>query len=132
MKQVLLAVLASAFLGCAPAVALTRTGPTAPARPSGCDFAVLSAPPAESYTELGTIDLQYKSQTEWITKEAPFKRAIRPLMCQSGGDAAIAHINENGLYQKATVISTKPIAPEKAPTASASSEGGEAEKTASP
>jgi hypothetical protein len=116
MKRALPLLTAAALVGCSGATTvLTRTGPTLPALPDSCDFAVVMARPSDPHTELGTIDLKYTSQTDWIYDESAFKRKVRPLVCQSGGDTAIAHLNDNGLYTKATVLTTKPIpkAPEK-------------------
>jgi hypothetical protein len=116
MKQAHLFLAAVALLGCGPAVAFTPAGSaTYPPKPSACEVSVLQAPPTTPFQELGTIELQYKSQTEWITTEPAFKRRIQPLVCQAGGDAAIARINDNGLYMKATVLSLTPIKPSDAP-----------------
>ncbi len=111
---------ATALLGCSGATtSFTRTGPTIPAQPDSCDFAIVMGRPSEPHTELGTIDLKYTNQTDWIYDESAFKRKVRPLVCQSGGDTVIAHTNDNALYTKATVLTTKPLpkAPEAAPPA---------------
>jgi hypothetical protein len=116
MKRALPLLTLTALVGCSGATtAFTRTGPTLPAQPDSCDFAVATSRPTEPYTELGTIDIKYSTQTDWIYDESAFKRKVRPLVCQSGGDTAVAHLNDNGLYTKATVLTTKPIpkAPEK-------------------
>jgi len=102
--------------GCGGATtAFNRTGPTIAAQPDGCDFAVVTSAPSDPYTVLGTIDIQYTSQMDWIYEEPAFKKKVAPLVCQTGGDTAIAHTNDNGLYVKATVLTTKPLpkAPEE-------------------
>jgi hypothetical protein len=110
MRSALPLLAVAAVIGCGGATtAYTRTGPTLAAQPDGCDFAVVTAPPSEPHTELGTIDITYTSQMDWIHDESAFKRKVRPLVCQNGGDTAVAHTNNNGLYVKATVLTTKAI-----------------------
>jgi hypothetical protein len=134
MRQALPLLAVAAVVGCSGATTgFSRTGPTIAAQPDGCDFAVMTAPPSEPYTELGYIDIKYTSQMDWIHDEAAFKRKVRPLVCQNGGDAAIAHTNSNGLYVKATVVSTKPIAAPAAPAAAEPASAAEAvEQVAAP
>lgn len=139
MKRAVPLFAVAALLGCGGTTSFTRTGPTVPAQPGGCDFAVVKTRPSEPHTELGTIDIKYTSQMDWIYDESAFKRKVRPLVCQSGGDTAIAHTNDNGLYVKATVLSTK-VLPSTAPaeptpppeTAAQASESASAKAPASP
>ena len=109
----------------------TGVGDAAPPKPVTCEVAVLTAPPSGAYEELGTIDVQYKSQTGWITKADEFQRKVRPLVCNAGGDSVIAHTNDYGVYLKGTVLSTKPgpaeeKQPDTAPAEPEAEAGGEA------
>ena len=138
MKRAVPLFAVAALLGCGGTTSFTRTGPTVAAQPGGCDFAVVKVRPSEPHTELGTIDIKYTSQMDWIYDEAAFKRKVRPLVCQSGGDVAVAHTNDNGLYVRATVLSSKappPAAPAEAPptpeTAAQASETAPAKAPAS-
>jgi hypothetical protein len=118
LKKALLLLAPAAILACGGAgTAFTRTGPTVPAQPDGCDFTVVKERPSQPLTELGTVDLKYTSQMDWIYEEAAFKRKVRPLVCQNGGDTVLAHTNDNGLYVKATVLTSKSAqaAPASAP-----------------
>jgi hypothetical protein len=108
--------------GCGGATtAFTSKGPTLAARPDNCEFSVVAAPPTTPTTELGTIDIKYMKQTDWIYDESAFKRKVRAQTCRAGGDIVRAHINENGLYMSGTVLTTKvsaPVAPPRAPAPS--------------
>jgi type IV secretory pathway VirB10-like protein len=108
MKRALPYLAVVAVIGCGGATtAFTRTGPTLAAQPDGCDFSVVTASPSGPSTELGKIDIKYAKQTDWIYAESAFKRKVRTHVCQSGGDTVVAHINDNGLYMNATVLTTK-------------------------
>lgn len=133
MKQPLLALLAIALMGCGATVTFTRVGEAAPPKPVTCEVAVLTAAPSGSYEELGTIDMQYKSQTGWITKADDFQRKVQPTVCNAGGDAVIAHTNDYGVYLKGTVLSTKPApaeASDKQPAPDEGEAGGESAENA--
>jgi hypothetical protein len=107
-------------VGCSGATtAFTRTGPTLPAQPDSCEFAIATTTPKEPATELGTIDIKYVKQTDWIYDEPVFRRKVRTLVCQSGGDTVVAHINDNGLYMNATVLTTKATPAPATPTPAA-------------
>lgn len=125
MRRALPSITVAAVLGCIFAsgcggatTAFTRTGPTLPAQPGNCEFAVLSAAPGAA-TELGTIDIKYMKQTDWIYDEKAFKRKVGPQVCQTGGDTVVPRINDNGLYLSASVYTTKsaPAAPDASPAA---------------
>jgi hypothetical protein len=126
MKRALPSLAVAAVFGCALAsgcsaatTAFTRTGPTLPAQPGNCEFTVAKAAPADPSTELGTVEIKYVSQTDWIYDEADFTRKVRGHVCQSGGDTVVPRINDNGLYVSGAVYTTKaaPAAPEAAPPA---------------
>jgi len=100
--------------GCGGATtAFTSTGPTLPAQPDTCEFSIVTAAPTTPTTELGTIEIKYVKQTDWIYDESAFKRKVRTQVCRAGGDIVRAHINDNGLYMSATVLTTKaaPVPP---------------------
>ena len=110
MKRALPYLAVVAVIGCGgAATAFTRTGPTLAAQPEGCDFSVVKASPTAPSKELGTIDIKYQTQMDWIYDESAFKRKVRANVCQSGGDTVVAHINDNGLYMSATVLTTKAV-----------------------
>ena len=112
-----------AVIGCGSATtAFTRTGPTLAAQPEGCEFSVVRASPTAAARELGKIDIKYQKQMDWIYDESAFKRKVRADVCQSGGDTVVAHINDNGLYMSATVLTTKAIPVATPSPAGASSE----------
>jgi hypothetical protein len=122
-----------AVIGCGGATtAFKRTGPTLPAQPEACDFSIVRASPTGPSQELGTIDIKYQKQTDWIYDESAFKRKVRANVCQSGGDTVIPRINDNGLYMSATVLTTKAIPVATPSPAVASSEPETAEPSAPP
>ncbi|HEX6241902.1 MAG TPA: hypothetical protein VFZ61_13430 [Polyangiales bacterium] len=131
MKQPSLGLLLVALTGCGASMTFTGVGDPAKPLPATCEIDVLTAPPSGAYEELGTIDVQYKSQTGWITKADEFQRKVRPLVCQAGGDAVIAHTNDYGVYLKGTVLNTKSAPavdsqPAPAPAEPEAEAGGEA------
>jgi hypothetical protein len=110
MKRALPYLAVAAVVGCGGATtAFTRTGPTLAAQPKGCEFSVVRESPTAPSKELGTIAIKYQKQMDWIYDESAFKRKVRANVCQSGGDTVVAHINDNGLYMSATVLTTKAI-----------------------
>ncbi|HEX6245578.1 MAG TPA: hypothetical protein VFZ61_31860 [Polyangiales bacterium] len=124
MQRQLLCLAVAAVLGCGGATtAFVPTGPTLAALPDSCDFSVVASP-APGSTELGTIELKYMKQTDWIYDEKAFKRKVRTQVCRSGGDSVVARINDNGLYMSGTVLTTKAVAapPAAEPSAPAPSE----------
>jgi len=132
MKRALPYLAVVAVIGCGGATtAFTRTGPTLAAQPDGCEVSVLTASPKEPSTELGTIDIRYAKQTDWIYKESAFKRKVRADVCRSGGDTVVAHINDNGLYMNARVLTTK-APPVKTPSTAVASSEPEATLPAAP
>jgi hypothetical protein len=132
MKRALPYLAVVAVIGCGGATtAFTRTGPTLAAHPDGCEFSVVTASPKEPSTELGTIELRYAKQTDWIYDEPAFKRKVRTHVCQSGGDTVVAHINDNGLYMNATVLTTK-APPAKTPSPEVASSEPEATPPVAP
>lgn len=119
-----------AVIGCGGATtAFKRTGPTLAAQPEGCEFSVVRASPTGPSRELGTIDIKYLKQTDWIYDESAFRRKVRANVCQSGGDTVVAHINDNGLYMSATVLTTKAV---PVPTPSPAVQSSELESTPEP
>lgn len=132
MKRALPYLAVVAVIGCGGATtAFKRTGPTLPAQPDGCDFSVVRTSPTAPSTELGTIDIKYQKQTDWIYDESAFKRKVRANVCQSGGDTVVAHINDNGLYMSATVLTTRAL-PRSPPSPEAASSALETTAPAAP
>jgi hypothetical protein len=126
MKQLQLCLLAVALLGCGANVTFTRVGDALPPKSATCEVAVLTTAPAGSYTELGTIDVQYKSQTSWINTADAFQKKVQPIVCNAGGDAVIGHTNDYGIYLKGTVLNTTPApAADQQPPAAPDAAGGE-------
>lgn len=98
---------------------LTKSGsPRAPRDPD-CHFTMLSLPPDSGYVEVGTIDLHWSRPRDL----SDFKRAIQSDVCAAGGDAAIARVNGDGQYIKATVIRRTSYRPGGAQRASAGRKG---------
>jgi hypothetical protein len=100
MHRVLALVLAA---GCAPTsytyTPSVRRGPQS--RPEGCAVDVMTSPPEKRFEEVGTLD--FYNGTEPTTVEG-FKRAVAKQVCQVGGDAVIAIVNEKLQFTKGTVI----------------------------
>ena len=132
MKRALPYLAVVAVIGCGGATtAFKRTGPTLPAQPEGCDFSIVRASPTAPSQELGTIDIKYLKQTDWIYDESAFRRKVRANVCQSGGDTVVPRINDNGLYMSATVLTTKAI-PVATPSPAVESSEPEATEPAAP
>jgi hypothetical protein len=87
-------------------IQFTANGPRQPARQAGCDFQLLTTSTA-GFTEIGVVDVTVGS---FLPGEntygdlASFKEAISPYVCKAGGEAALAHAQNGGLYIKATVL----------------------------
>jgi hypothetical protein len=96
-----------AFAGCMGTTAWTRTGAPQRPRPANCDFQIFTAS-TDGYAEIGTIDYSYDSGLSSIKTLGEFKARIRPIVCEAGGDAAIAFANGLGEYAKATVLKATP------------------------
>ena len=126
MNKLHLCLLAVALLGCGANVTFTRVGDALPPKPTTCEVAVLTAAPSGSYTELGTLDVQYSSQTSWINTAEAFQKKVQPIVCNAGGDAVIGHTNDYGIYLKGTVLNTTPApAADQQPAAAPDAAGGE-------
>ena len=109
--------LLAALLACG-SVTMTPSREVPPREP-GCDFEILTAPPAFGYYEVAVIDVQGKGNTE-IDE---FKNEIRPYVCEAGGDAAWALANGAGVYIKATVLLRAKRVPPQPVAAPVPSEG---------
>lgn len=103
-------------------IALTRSGPRQPRREATCDFAVYTAP-VEGFVEIGVIDVTIGS---WMGENrfenvSEFKEAIRPLVCDAGGDAVLGFANGHGFYIKGSVLkrAPSPVNPAAIPSAAA-------------
>jgi hypothetical protein len=81
---------------------MTLTGVKQPPRPPGCDFLVLTAPPAGSYIELGTIDVRGGILAVRTTDE--LKQDVQSFVCEAGGDAVYGIANGAGAYIKAAIL----------------------------
>jgi hypothetical protein len=92
------------FSACAT-TRLTPTGPTASAGGGPCPFQILTAPPSGAYIEVGVVNTQLGDygSNEFSTL-ADFKKEIAPYVCRAGGDVAVAHANDAGIYIRATVL----------------------------
>lgn len=69
--------------------------------PKGCEFTVLSAPPAEPFEEVG-IFKHYNGDVP--RQEADFKKAVAARVCEVGGHAVIVTRTNQDAYATATVI----------------------------
>ena len=84
---------------------LTPVGEAQPPRSPDCDFDIFTSTPQLAYTEIGTIDVNFGAYGHNTFRDlADFKEEIRPQVCESGGDGAIALANGLGFWIKATVI----------------------------
>jgi hypothetical protein len=115
MKNLFLGFAALTLLGCAPTFVYRSAGVERPAKPPTCDFAVLTAPPAQPHQKLGTFTIQYDN-TGFIDKPEVLKRRIQADVCKVGGDAIEGHANKYGTYTKVTVYALQAAAPEAAPS----------------
>jgi len=71
------------------------------ARPDGCEFQIVDAPPADDFQEIGSLD-HYNGDVP-KTIEA-LRSAIKTRVCEVGGDMVIADPDMKGEYKKVTVI----------------------------
>lgn len=71
------------------------------ARPAGCEFKILDAPPAESFEEVGRLD-HYNGDVPKSVEA--LRKAIAARVCEVGGDAVIADPDMKGEYRTAQVI----------------------------
>jgi hypothetical protein len=104
MRWLLAVVIAS---GCVPtSFTYSPTFARGPAaKPQGCVFEVLTAPPTRGYDEVGI--LTFYNGTEPTTADQ-FKTIVAKQVCDVGGDAVIAIANARGQLTKGTVIHYPP------------------------
>jgi hypothetical protein len=112
LEPLLLLALCISTAGCG-SISMTRSGPQVPSRGEHCDFQVLTAMPAGSFVELGTVDVEPGGYGAHVYKTLDdFKQNIEPYVCEAGGDVAVAMANGLGWYLKATILKAKPAAAE--------------------
>ncbi len=101
----------------------TQTGQRYPARERKCQIQVVTRAPASGFIEIGTIDVKPGSYGANKFRDLEsFTKAIRLDVCEAGGDAAVAMVNVQGEYVKATVlkaivVAAAPAAPAVQPAA---------------
>ena len=81
------------------ATSVTTAKPTL-AKPTDCDFQILSTTPNGNYDELATLS----STGAECTEPNAFRKAIHEEVCLLGGDAVVAKINNEGVYTGGTVL----------------------------
>jgi hypothetical protein len=103
--------LCALFTACG-SIQMTLTGPAQPAKRPGCEFQIYTMAPASPFVEIGAIDITIGVNGENRYPDIPaLKEGIQPLVCQAGGDAAIAYANGFGVYMKATIVKLTGAAP---------------------
>jgi hypothetical protein len=76
---------------------------TSSMKPDGCEFEILTTPPARAFEEIGVLDLDPK--VDYSPSTIPeFRKVAAHHICSHGGDAVIAQANGLGLYIKGTVV----------------------------
>jgi hypothetical protein len=89
---------------CAP-TRLTATGPSAPPQDGPCSFELLTVPPSGAYVEVGVVETQLGNYgSNAFSTLSDFKKEIAADVCRAGGDAAVAHANDAGIYVRATIL----------------------------
>jgi hypothetical protein len=89
--------LASALaLGCSVSYKYVQTtSQSAPSKPQGCDFDILTVRPDRKFVELGV----FETTSIYCTKSVEvFRSKIRDEVCMQGGDAVLAALNGGGCY----------------------------------
>ena len=115
-KQSLAMLGAVVILAACTTTHLTATSPPAPSPGAPCAFQILTAPPSGGYVEVGVVNAQlgdYGSNA--FSTLADFKKEIAPYVCRTGGDVAVAHANEAGIYITATVLKSTGLTPARPP-----------------
>ena len=101
----LLSLLTAATAVAACETSLTASGSHQPSRPADCEFRIFTVLPGPGYIEVGTVDVTPGPYGANVYRDlGGFYDKIRPLVCQAGGDAALAQANGLGMYIKATVL----------------------------
>ena len=98
---------------------LTATHVKAPAEAGTCAFQLLTALPSTPYVEVGIVETQLGDYgSNLFSTLADFKKEISRDVCRIGGDLAVAHANDAGIFIRATVLkSTGGAPPSTLPTA---------------
>jgi hypothetical protein len=93
------------FLTACAMTRVTATGPGAPAQGGPCSFEILTTPPNGAYVEVGVVEAQLGDygSNEFSTL-SDFKKEIAAHVCRAGGDVAVAHANDAGIYIRATIL----------------------------
>jgi len=108
-----------ALAGCFRNNEVTLTGPKLAPRAANCDFQIFTIAPEGSFAEIAVVDVSGNA-TASIDE---FKSDVQPLVCEAGGDAALAHLNGLGQYVKATILKRTGRPGEPAQSAAAESGG---------
>ncbi len=95
--------LALVFLaGCTPTTfAFSPTINGVPSKPDNCAIDVLTSMPTRGYAEVGTLELYNGPEPKTIDA---FKKAVHKQVCETGGDAVVATVDDKGVFSKATVV----------------------------
>jgi hypothetical protein len=98
-----------ALSACTP-TGLTATGTSAPSAGEPCAFQILTAPPSGTYVEVGVVNTHLGDfGSNAFSSLADFKKKITPDVCRVGGDMAVAHANDAGIYLRATILKSASV-----------------------
>jgi hypothetical protein len=119
LNQSLTALGAIALLAACGPTGLSATGASAPSAGEPCAFQILTAPPSGGYVEVGVVNAQVGDfGSNAFSTLADFRKKIAPDVCRVGGDMAVVHANDSGIYIRATILKSAPAtAPAAPPTA---------------
>ncbi len=88
-------------------VTRTGTGPVVSKAPD-CDFAVLTTQGDRAYEEVAILE----RDGEPAVTAVEFQKIVRRQVCELGGDAVLAEVDNQGAYLRGTVLVSKDAAPE--------------------
>ena len=90
---------------------MTRTG-TAPvvSKAPDCDFAILTTHGERAYEEVATLE----GDGQPAVTAVEFQKRVRKQVCELGGDAVVAEVDNQGAYLRGTVLVWKDAPPETA------------------
>lgn len=101
-----------ATAGCASRnylVTRTGTGPVVSKAPD-CDFAILTTRGERGYDEVAILE----GDGQPAMTAVEFQKMVRKQVCELGGDAVLAEVDNQGAYLRGTVLVSKDAAPETA------------------
>jgi hypothetical protein len=92
------------LVACSTTISFTKSAAnTYPPKASNCTLELLTVPPQRPFVQVGTFDIQARTESGMIRTADKLLDSIRSRACQEGADAVIAE-KQDGEYEQASAI----------------------------